>query len=189
MTKFTLHTPASAPVGSRSALEGAQKNLGFVPNLYAGLAESPAALKGYLDLSATFGETQLSTLEQNVVWLAVSVANQCEFCVAAHSFIAKMMAKADPALVTALRKEDKLPDPRLNALAQFTRAVVQQRGWLEPNQVDAFLSAGYTKANVLDVILGVAMKTLSNYANHVVQTPLNDVFAAERWEAPRLKRA
>lgn len=185
MTTFTLHTPTSAPVGSRAALEGAQKKLGFVPNLYAGLAESPAALKAYLDLSATFGGTQLSTLEQNVVWLAVSVANQCEFCVAAHSFIAKMMAKADPLLVTALREERDLADAKLQALVQFTRAVVHERGWVEPAQIETFLKAGYTKANVLDVVLGVAMKTLSNYANHIIKTPVNEAFAGERWQAPR----
>ncbi|MCI0748930.1 MAG: carboxymuconolactone decarboxylase family protein [Nevskiales bacterium] len=185
MTAFTLHTPASAPEAAKTILEDAQKRFGFVPNLYAGLAESPAAFKGYLGLGTAFSETQLSQLEQNVVWLAVSVANQCEFCVAAHSFIAKMMAKADPALVVALREEGKLPDPKLNALAQFTRAVVHQRGWIETAQIESFLAAGYTKANVLDVILGVAMKTLSNYANHVMQTPLNDAFASERWQAPK----
>ena len=185
MTAFTLHTPTSAPERARDALADAQKRMGFVPNLYAGLAESPAALKGYLDLAGTFGQTQLSTLEQNVVWLVVSVANECEFCVAAHSFIAKMMAKADPLLVSALREERKVADVKLSALAEFTRAVVKQRGWLEPAQVEVFLAAGYTKANVLDVILGVAMKTLSNYANHVIKTPLNDAFAGERWQAPR----
>lgn len=185
MTAFKLHTPESAPERARGALEDAQKRLGFVPNLYAGLAESPAALKAYLDLSATFGETQLSPLEQNVVWLAVSVANRCEFCVAAHSFIAKMMAKADPLLVAALREERPLTNPKLNALVRLTRAIVHQRGWVEPEQIRDFLDAGYTKANVLDVILGVTMKTLSNYANHVIKTPLNEAFAGEHWDAPR----
>lgn len=119
MTTFTFHTPASAPANSKPLLEDAQKRLGFVPNLYAGLAESPAALKAYLGLANSFGETQLSVLEQNIVWLTVSVANRCEFCVAAHSFIAKMMAKADSALVSALRDGQDLNDPKLQALVQL----------------------------------------------------------------------
>lgn len=185
MTTFSLHTPDSAPAAAKDILKDSLKRLGFVPNLYAGMAESPAALKGYLGLSAVFGETQLTEIERNVVWLAVSVANRCDFCVAVHSFIAKMMAKADPALVSALREQRALSDTKLEALASFTRAVVHQRGWMEESQIEAFLRAGYTKANVLDVILGVSMKTLSNYANHVMQTPLNDAFAGERWAAPQ----
>jgi hypothetical protein len=160
MSPFQLHTVESAPDGSRPLLADAQKRMGFVPNLYAGLAESPAALQAYFDLSAALAKTQLTP----------------------HSMIAKNMAKVDPAVVAALREQRPLPDPKLEALAQFTRLLVQQRGWLDDATVQAFLDAGYNRANVLDVIMGVTMKTLSNYANHLLQTPVDAAFAAERWE-------
>lgn len=184
MSLFQLHTVDSAPDGSKALLADGQKRMGFLPNLYAGLAESPAALQAYFDLSAALAKTQLTPAQQQVVLLITSVENGCTYCVAAHSMIARKMAKVDPAVVDALREQRPIPDPKLEALAQFTRRVVQQRGWLDDAAVQAFLDAGYSRANVLDVILGVTMKTLSNYANHLLQTPVDDAFASERWEAP-----
>lgn len=184
MSLFQLHTADSAPDGSKALLADGQKRMGFLPNLYAGLAESPAALQAYFDLSAALAKTQLTPAQQQVVLLITSVENGCTYCVAAHSMIARKMAKVDPAVVDALREQRPIPDPKLEALAQFTRRVVQQRGWLDDAAVQAFLDAGYSRANVLDVILGVTMKTLSNYANHLLQTPVDDAFASERWEAP-----
>lgn len=182
MSLFQLHTVDSAPDGSKPLLADGQKRMGFLPNLYAGLAESPAALQGYFDLSAALAKTQLTPAQQQVVLLITSVENGCTYCVAAHSMIARKMAKADPAVVAALREQRPIPDPKLEALAQFTRRVVQQRGWLDDAAVQAFLDAGYSRANVLDVIMGVTMKTLSNYANHLLLTPLDAAFEAERWE-------
>jgi uncharacterized peroxidase-related enzyme len=182
MSLFQLHTIDSAPDGSKALLADGQKRMGFLPNLYAGLAESPAALQAYFELSATLAKTQLTPAQQQVVLLVTSVENGCAYCVAAHSMIAKTMAKADPAVVTARRERRPIPDPKLEALAQFTCRVVQQRGWLDDAAVQAFLDAGYSRANVLDVIMGVTMKTLSNYANHLLQTPLDAAFEAECWE-------
>lgn len=182
MSTFTLHTVDSAPDNARPLLEQATKSLGFVPNLYAGLAESPAALKAYFDLSAALARTQLTPVEQQVVLLTVSAENGCTYCVAAHSAIARNMVKVNAEIVDALRRQQPLPDPRLDALARFTRQMVQQRGWLDDAAVQAFLDAGYSRANVLDVVLGVSMKTLSNYANHLLHTPLDEAFTAERWQ-------
>ncbi|GAB4348624.1 MAG: carboxymuconolactone decarboxylase family protein [Immundisolibacter sp.] len=182
MSLFRLHTIDSAPDGAKALLADGQKRMGFVPNLYAGLAESPAALQAYFDLSAALVKTQLTPTQQQVALLVTSVENGCTYCVAAHSMIAKKMAKVDPAVVAALRERRPIPDPKLEALAQFTRRVVQQRGWLDDAAVQAFLDAGYSRANVLDVIMAVTMKTLSNYANHLLQTPLDAAFEDERWE-------
>ncbi len=182
MATFTLHTAASAPEGARPLLEQASKTLGFVPNLYAGLAESPAALKAYFDLSAALAKTQLTPVEQQVVLLVTSAENGCTYCVAAHSAIARNMVKVDAAVLEALRRQGPLPDPKLDALARFTRQMVQQRGWLDDSAVQAFLDAGYSRAHVLDVLVGVSMKTLSNYANHLLHTPLDDSFTAEHWQ-------
>ncbi len=183
MSLFQLHTVESAPEGSRSLLAEGQKRMGFVPNLYAGLAESPAALEAYFALSAILAKTQLTPAEQQVVMLNASVENGCNYCVAAHSMLAKNVAKVDPDTLCSLREQQPIADPRLRALADFTRLVVQQRGWVDEPAVQAFLDAGFSRANVLDVVMGVTMKTLSNYANHLMQTPVDAAFADERWEA------
>ena len=101
MTKFTVHTLETAPAASRPLLEGIRKAFGFVPNLFAVFAESPAALQGALAMAEAFSKSTLSPAQQQLVALAVSEANDCQFCVAAHSTIAKHMAKADPAAVAA----------------------------------------------------------------------------------------
>ena len=185
MTKFAVHTIESAPVRSRPLLEGVKRALGFVPNLYGVFAESPAALQGALTIWDAFSHSSLSSVEQQLVVLAVSEANDCEYCVAAHSTLAKRMAKVDPALVDATRRREPLPDAKLDALVTFTRVVVEQRGFVAEADVAAFLEAGYTKAQIIEVLLGVGMKTFNNYVDHIAHTPLNDHFKAEGWEPKR----
>jgi len=182
MSSFVFHTPESAPEVSRALLQGAKDTLGFVPSLYAGLAESPAALGAYFDLSDRFSASGLSPTEQQVVALAVSVANGCRFCVAAHSTIARHMVKVDSATVDALRHCQPIPDEKLQALRRFVERVVRESGRVLGPELDAFLAAGYSPRQALDVVLGVSMKTLSNYANHLLQTPVDQAFAGERWE-------
>lgn len=184
MTNFKFHDVDTAPAGSKPLLSGIVNSLGFLPRLYAGLAESPTALKVYLDSAAAFGKSSLSPVEQQVVLLTVSVANACEFCVAAHSFIARNMVKVPAAVIAALRDETPLPDQKLQALAVFTRQIVADRGWVAEATVAEFLSHGFTRAQVLDVIVGVSVKTLSNYANHILKTPIDAEFASEAWQAP-----
>lgn len=184
MHDFVFFSPQTAPIEARPVLRGMQKKLGFVPNLYAGLAASPAVLKGTVELSVAFSHTSLSPAEQITVSLAASVENGCEFCVAAHTASARRVLQLDPAVITALRSGEDPADPKLRELARFTRALVNQRGWMAKSELRAFLDAGYTQAQSLEVILGVALKTLTNYANHILWTPLNPELAAERWETP-----
>lgn len=181
MTSFTFHDIESAPEGSREALNNARQSLGFVPNLYAGLAESPAALEGYLALGEILGRSSLSPAEQQTVLLSVSAENGCAYCMAAHSTLARNRVKMDNIVVDALRDRTGLPDPKLDALSRFARAVVQERGWVRGPALDAVLGAGYSRQQVLDVILAVSMKTLSNYANHLLDTPVDAAFASESW--------
>ncbi len=188
MTHFTVHTLETAPSGSRPLLEGINKAFGFVPNLYAVFAESPAALQGALAIGEAFSKSTLSPAEQQLVALTVSEANDCQFCVAAHSTIAKHMAKADAAVVAATRERAPLPDMKLDALVTFTRKLVEQRGFVADADLAAFLKAGYTRAQVIEVLLGVGMKTFNNYVDHIAHTPLNDQFKAEAWR-PKQKVA
>jgi uncharacterized peroxidase-related enzyme len=185
MTKFIVHTTETAPDKSRPLLEGIKKSFGFVPNLFAVFAESPAALRGALAMADAFSASTLSPAEQQLVALSVSEANDCQFCVAAHSTIAKRIAKADPALVAATRAREPLSDPKLDALVTFTRKLVEQRGFVADADLAAFLEAGYTKAQVIEVLLGVGMKTFNNYVDHIAHVPLNDQFKAEAWQPKR----
>jgi len=185
MNAFKLHDLATAPVGAFPILEAAQKGLGFIPNLYAHLAEAPNALSAYKQLGALLEQSTLTPEEQQIVLISASIENRCEYCVAAHSFLARNLVKVDGARVDALRAQNHLQDQKLNALVAFTRAVVRERGWVVGSQeLKDFFAAGYTQQNALEVLLGVAMKTLSNYTNHLTDTPLDAAFANEAWQAP-----
>ncbi|WP_445366662.1 carboxymuconolactone decarboxylase family protein [Methylomonas sp. BW4-1] len=184
MSQFKIHSIQTAPAIAQPLLEGSLKKYGFIPNLHGGLAEAPAALKAYIELTALFDQTSLSPMERQVVLLVVSTENHCIYCVAAHSMIAKQMIKADPAIVDAIRNLQPLPDTKLDALASFTRNVVKNRGVVCGQTLDKFIAAGYTLAQVLEVVLGVTLKTLSNYTNHIIDTPLDTAFQAETWEEP-----
>lgn len=181
MMRFNLHTWATAPEGSRELLRRVQSGFGFLPTLFAKLAESATALASYLDLRTHFEKCSLTPQEQQVVALAVSVENGSAFCTSAHSYAARHLAGLPEGCIEALRGGRKLPDPKLDVLAQFTREVVRERGRVDDGDLNVFLAAGYTMEQMLDVIMGVALKTFTNYASHVVRPPLNPEFAGESW--------
>ncbi len=180
---FPMHSIDTAPEAARAVLAGAEERYGFVPNLWAVMAESPALLKGYIALQELFDETSLSTVERQVVLLAVSRVNACTYCMAAHSMIAGMFGAPDD-VVQALREDRPLADPKLQVLRKLTAEIVETRGWPSPATIEAFLGAGFTKEQVFEVVLGVGMKTLSNYTNHLADTPTDSAFAAHDWEKP-----
>lgn len=177
---LTLVDPATASEPARSALESVQKLYGFTPNLYRMFANAPIAVDAYLSISAAFGRGSLNATERNVVALAVSRENDCHYCVAVHSTVADMQ-KDPPSVTDAIREGRPIDDAKLEALRQLAQALVRGRGHAEA-EVTAFLKAGYKAEQVLDVLVGIAMKTLSNYTNHLVETPLDDVFAKRKWK-------
>jgi len=188
MMRFNLHTSETAPPASQELLRRVQNGLGFLPTLFAKLAESAVALAAYLDLRTHFEKCSLSPVEQQVVALAVSVENGSTFCTSAHSYAARHVAGLSEDCIDALRENRQLPDPRLQVLAQFTRDVVRERGRLDNGDLNVFLAAGYSMEQALEVIMGVALKTFTNYASHIVRPPLNAEFAAEYWvPAPAVK--
>ncbi|MFQ5775408.1 MAG: carboxymuconolactone decarboxylase family protein [Kiloniellaceae bacterium] len=180
MSIFSIHTAETAPEKSRATLETGKKRYGFVPNLWGALAEAPAALEGYVALAGFFEKASLSRAERQVVLLAASAANKCTYCVAAHSTIAGMQDVPEE-VIAALRDGTPIADPRLQALRRFAETLVEKRGWASEEDVQAFLSAGFTRQQVFEVILGLTYKTLSNYTNHLVGTPLDEAFAARAW--------
>lgn len=180
MSKLNIHDEASAPASARSALESVKAAYGMIPSMLGVLAENPAALEAYLSLSRIFDTAGFTPLERQVVLLTVSIENTCHFCVAAHS-AASAAAGLDMTVIEAVRNNQPLPDPRLEGLRLFTRRIVRQRGFVSDADVTVFLKAGWDKSAILGVILGVALKTISNYTNHVAETPLNPAYKPFAW--------
>ena len=181
-TGFPLHTADTAPAASADILRNVEAAWHFVPNLHAVLAEAPAALEAYSTVFTLFEKASFTPAERQVIYLAINYENECEYCMAGHSVLAKG-AGLDAATIEGLRENAPLADPRLQALRTFVQAVVRQRGHLEGSQVDAFLGAGFTRQQVLEVVLGVSIKTISNYANHLSATPNDTFMAATAWTA------
>ena len=181
MNAFTFPTAETALPDARPLLEGPPKQLGFLPNLLAGLSNSPATLASYLDLARHFSKVGLTGVEMQTVLIVTSVENACAYCVAAHSTFAANL-KIDPASLQALRNGGEPPDPKLAALATFVRRIVRTKGHVSEADVTAFVAAGYSREQGLGVLIGVAMKTIANLGNHYMNTPLDEQFAAQKWE-------
>ncbi|MDT8405392.1 carboxymuconolactone decarboxylase family protein [Sulfuriflexus sp.] len=180
MARFTFHDEMTAPKAALPAMAQAKQAFGFVPNLVRGMANSPGLAEGYLTLSGLYANSSLSLQEQQIVLLTVSRYNGCDYCVAAHSMGADM-AKVAEDVIQAVRDDQPIADPRLEALRVFAAKMVDKRGWLDEADIRAFLDAGYEMQQVGEVILAVGMKTLSNYFNHIAQTPLDEAMQAHAW--------
>lgn len=188
MTTFTTHTIETAPETAKPLLQAAKKAFSFVPNLLGTMAGSPALLEGYMTLAGIFDKTDLSETERQIILMTNNRLNGCTYCMAAHTTISQM-AKVPSDVIAALRNNTPIADPKLEALRTFTEVVNETRGWPEESDIDAFLAAGYTKQTVLDVILGTSLKVMSNYTNHIAETPLDDAFAANAWAQPTRRAA
>jgi AhpD family alkylhydroperoxidase len=183
MAQFTAYTLDNAATASKLILEDVRKAFGFIPNLQANMAESPELLAAYSRLWDLFSRSSLSPTEQQVVYMTTSLENECHYCMAGHTQLAKMQ-KIDGAIIQALRNGRPIPDAKLEALHAFVTKVVRQRGFVTDKDVAAFLAAGYTKRNVLEVVLGVGTKVLSNYTNHIVHTELDAFMKGAEWSKP-----
>ena len=179
-TTFKQYSIPDAPVASKSALQNVEKTLGFVPNLFATMAESPIALECYLTLDGILAKGSFTAAERQIIQTAVSAANGCAYCVAAHSTLANKLRASDDAIAAA-RGEDRAADPRLDALIQFTHAVVRLRGHIARAELDAFLGAGFKPAQALEVVAHVGLKTISNYIDGFASIPLDEAFQEYRW--------
>lgn len=183
MTDFPIHTIETAPEASKPRLKGAVDKVGFVPNLYAAMAEAPALLEGYQTLAGIFDKTDLSATERQIILMTNNVLNGCEYCMAAHTTISQ--GQGVPAdVIEALRNNTPIADAKLEALRQFAKTVNETRGWPAENDIQTLIAAGYTTRTVLEVVLGTAVKVMSNYTNHIVETDVDDAFAPNAWQAP-----
>lgn len=176
---FQIHTVETAPAAAREALGKLVESYGFLPNLAGVIAESPAALNGLLGFMRAYDakEMTLSPLERQIVLLTVSVRNRCAYCAAAHGMMANMNG-LDRREVETLQQGGHLRDARLNALRRFAEAVLEKRGSADAADLGSFFAAGFTQAQVLEVVSGIALKTLTNYVNHIANPPVNPQFAS-----------
>ena len=182
MTTFPVHTIESAPAASRAPLTGLQKEIGFVPNLAASMAESPSLIEAFTTLRTILGRSTFTPLEREVISLAVSFENDCTYCMAAHSTFAKMAGASDDVL-EAMRVGGVPHDRRLGALATYTRHLLAQRGHLSAEEGRALLDAGFTRAQLLEVIAVIAFTTIANYAHNVTTCEVDAKFEGQRWRA------
>lgn len=173
---FTQHDDDTATPEVAALFAEARAQFGFVPNLLRLMAESPATLRGYRTLGALFHAGSFAPRERLLIELAASVENGCRYCTAAHTAQAAMAGLA-PADVAAVRAGGLPADSRGAALVTLLRALIRQRGAVAEAEVAAFLAAGFERAQVLELVLGIAMKTISNYTNHLVDAPLDPAVA------------
>ncbi|AFY61072.1 carboxymuconolactone decarboxylase family protein [Synechococcus sp. PCC 6312] len=178
--EFTIHTIETAPEASKEALIHAKETFGLIPNLEGILAEAPAVLKGGMALWDLFETTSFTVIEQQVIYLTANYEHECRYCMAAHSGLAKMIGMA-PEDIEALRQGQPLADQKLQALRLFTQRMIEARGWVNDREIGEFLAAGYAKQQVLEVILGIAVKIIHNYTNHIAKTPLDKAFQPYVW--------
>lgn len=181
MAEFTVYDETNAPEGSQVLLAQSKKAFGMVPGLHAVMAEAPGLLEAYKIVHELFANSSFDKDEVTVVWQTVNVENACHYCVPAHTGIAKSMGVSD-AITDALRNETPLPSAKLEALRDFTLSVIRDRGNVDDEKVQAFLDAGFTKRNILEVILGYSQKLMSNYTNHLANTPVDKAFEKFAWE-------
>lgn len=180
MTNYTTHTIETAPDASKPILEKVQSGFGFVPNLMATMSESPVMVESYLTLMGLFDKTNLSPAEREIILMTNNRLNACSYCMAAHSTVAKMHG-VDHSVIEALRSGSQIDDPKLEALRTFAEVIHQTHGRPTDEQIEAFLTAGYTKETILEVIVGTSLKVLSNYTTPITTPKVDDAFAPMAW--------
>lgn len=171
------HANAQGP--QKEVLDLALAKLGFIPNMYANMANAPAVLSTYLHGYGLFrSESGLKPAEQEVVFLAVSQVNGCDYCTAAHSMIADKMSGVPKEVLQAIRERKTIPDAKLAILYATTVEMARSHGQPSLEAVNAFLNAGYQERDLLYIVLAIAVKTLSNFSNHAFATSVDERFVA-----------
>lgn len=178
---FPAHSVESAPSEVRAAMETMNKNMGFIPSMLAKFAEAPALLMAYQAAAPYFEKTSFTATERLVVVLTASFRHNCDFCMSAHSWGARRQ-EIDAGVIDALRAGRPLSDPKLEALRVFVIAMLERRGAVTDVEKTAFFDAGFNTRQALEVVLGLALKTMTNYTNALARTPPNPEFGEALWE-------
>ena len=177
---FPILEAGHVPARSRPFLDQVKKTFGFVPNLFAVFANSPVLLEGYLALDAAYEKASLTPVERQLVLLAASVVNHCDYCTAAHGTVLKGMLDVSADIVAAVRTNRPLANRRHDALVNLAKTMVITRGEVPGQTLEAYFDAGYRSDQVAEVLVGVALKTLSNYTSHLSPPEIDAAFASGR---------
>jgi len=180
MSTLKIHNMETAPEESKPLLEKSMKAYGMIPNLHGVLAEAPGIYEAYLSLHNLFENSSFNNEELTVVWQTINVEHECHYCVPAHTGIANMM-KVDSAITEALRNRTEMPTEKLQQLHETTLSIVRNRGEVTQKELEDFFAAGYTKRQLLEIILGLSQKVISNYTNHIAKTPIDEAFKKFEW--------
>jgi uncharacterized peroxidase-related enzyme len=168
---------------AKAILEAIKSKMGTIPNTYKMMANNPSLLVAYMKADETFRkDSGFTPQEQEVILLSIAVYNECTYCVAAHSFIAKHQSGLSKEIIDALRDRKVLPEAKYEALSKFAVSLTKERGFPSQEATNALKQAGYTDQHVAGVITGVGMKTLSNYINHISEAEVDDMFAEFKWD-------
>ena len=168
----TFPSIEASPAAAQPLLEGAKKQLGSVPNLFRVIANSPAALQGYFGLNGALAKGALNAATRERIALAVAEINGCSYCLSAHTYLGRNLAKLDDAEITANRSGAS-NDPKADAAVRFAAKIAQQRGHVSDADVAAVKRAGYDDAQIIEIVAHVALNTLTNYVNEVAKTEID----------------
>ncbi|WGL59792.1 peroxidase-related enzyme [Pigmentibacter sp. JX0631] len=170
-----IFTPESIELAlpeAKDMLLSVKKNLGVVPNLFLMVSSSPTALEGYLNLSEALGKGKIAAATRERIALAVAEINGCSYCLSAHTYLGKKLAKLSDDEIAANRK-GKSNDPKADAAVRFAVTVVNKRGHIQTSDLDAIKNAGYDDGQILEIVLHVALNTWTNYINEIAQTEID----------------
>jgi len=181
--KAPLKEKDEADSKAKKLFERSEKELKMIPNLYKAMANAPEILQAYMDGDKSFRENSgFTPTEQEVILLVISYENGCEYCMAAHSTMADFYSNVPQEVTNAIREDKPIEDKKLGALAGITREVLLSRGRPKPSAVEDFIAAGYSEKQLLDIVLAISVKTLSNYTNHLFNTPVDKAFKAREFK-------
>jgi AhpD family alkylhydroperoxidase len=180
-TTLQIHTIDTAPERSQPLLRELQSSVGMLPNLAAAMAESPALLEGFLALRKIYHRASFTHAEIEVLSLTGAYENNCSWCMAFHSLMARKNGVSED-VIDALRAGRTPDHPRFGPLSDFAREMVQKRGVVSQEVSDRLLAVGYTRAQTLEVVLGMAFSMMANYTGHFANAPLDAPFQAHKWQ-------
>lgn len=181
MTPFDVHTPETAHGEASEILADIGQKLGFTPNMFAVMGGAPAALGAFMEMNRSVTRSSLTPLEAEIAQTAASVENLSPYCVAGHTAFAAMQ-ELDVGVIESVRNEKRLAEPRLEALRSFTRRMVETHGHLRDDELSAFLDAGYSRDQAIEVVMVISLKFFSNLTGNLTGIPLDDAFAPFEWK-------
>ncbi|KXI30960.1 carboxymuconolactone decarboxylase family protein [Paraglaciecola hydrolytica] len=183
MTNFDYHTPETASDVAASILSNIQDNVGFIPNIFALVAESECALQGLVALNSAFNASSFSAQEQQIILLATSTTNECVYCVAGHTAFSQNLDISNK-IIKDMRDQQPTEIESFNVLANTVRQLIQGKGRVSSELIKHFFNAGFSKAQFLELVMGICVKTFTNYVSNSLSVELDDAFKPYTWQRP-----